>query len=73
MTTAEYYRVFGDALIDYGKACMRPSLRERDEAFRFLFDIIRDREEHHEREADLLADGAKRTGYDISAAFEGSE
>jgi hypothetical protein len=72
MTTVEFYRVFGDALIDYGKARDTGSLREMDEAFKYLWDVVRDREEYHEREADLLVSSkARRIGFDIAVPFYG--
>jgi hypothetical protein len=72
MTRSEFYRVFGDAFLDaLSKARSGAELREQDLAARLVWDILHEREEEHEKDAELHSSKVYDAGRDLATPFYG--
>jgi hypothetical protein len=73
MTRANFYRCFGDAFLDaLSKARSGADLREQDLAARLVWDILHEREEEHEREAELHSSKVYDAGMDMAKPYGGA-
>jgi hypothetical protein len=70
MTRANFYRCFGDAFLDaLSKARSGAELREQDLASRLVWDILHEREEEHEKDAELHSSKTYDAQVDMRRAF----